>query len=75
VPVGRYRAKSKETAMSDHIDRYPADREEKDKRKKAEQREHLDEKLEEGLEESFPASDPPAATQPKKPTPAGPKKS
>lgn len=45
-----------------------------ERKTKAERRRQLEEELEEGLEDTFPASDPPAATQPKKHTPASGKK-
>jgi hypothetical protein len=65
--------------MADQLKRKPSsdEFEEDDKKKRADEaqeRKRLEDELEEGLEDTFPASDPPAVTQPKKTTPAAGKK-
>lgn len=51
--------------MTEDLKRRPSESEAETKEKK-----RLERELDEGLEDSFPASDPPTATQPTKSTPA-----
>jgi hypothetical protein len=55
----------KEIIMSKPFDPAPADKHAADPKKAARADKDAHDKLDTGLEESFPASDPPSATQPK----------
>jgi hypothetical protein len=55
----------KETIMSKPFDPAPTDKHADDPKKATRADKDQHDRLEKGLEESFPASDPPSATQPK----------